>query len=77
MLGTTGADVLIVVSILFAGLLGLCAGGLTCLILRRKWSFKAAAIDIVVAAVVFIAGGFIDASIGSAYGIWESHEALV
>lgn len=77
MLGTTGADVLVVVSTLFAGLLGLCAGGLTCLILLGHWSLKAAAIDIVVAAVVFIAGAFIDGSIGIADGTWESHETLV
>ena len=77
MIGTTGATVLAVISILFAGLLGLGVGGLTCLILRRPWSLKAAAIDSAVATVVFIAGALIDMAIGIACGILESHETLI
>lgn len=45
MIGTSGATVLFVVNLLFASVLGISAGGLTCFVLRRPWGFKAAVID--------------------------------
>jgi hypothetical protein len=77
MIGTTGGAILAAVSLVFAGLLGVGAGGFGCLVLRLRWSFKDAAIDAGVAALVFITGAFIDTTIASARGVWQSHEATI
>jgi len=42
-----------------AGVLGIAAGGLGCLILRRPWGFKTAAIDAALAILVLIVVRFI------------------
>jgi adhesin HecA-like repeat protein len=77
MIGTTGAAVLLVLNIIFAGILGICAGGLTCVVLRRSWSFKAALIDAVTAAGVAIIVAYAVSAIDNARGVLESRTGLV
>jgi hypothetical protein len=77
MIGTSGAAVLILVNTIFASALGICAGGLTGLVLRRPWSLKAAVIDGVLAAVVAVIAAYVLAAIDSARGVLESRVALV
>jgi hypothetical protein len=77
MIGTSGATVLFVVNVLFASVLGVGAGGLTCFLLRRPWGFKDALIDAVLAAVVAIVAAYLVSAIENARGVWESRVALI
>lgn len=77
MIGTTGASVLFSLNVLFAGVLGIGAGGLTCLVLRRSWGLKEALIDAVLAAVVAVVAAYVVAAIESARGVWESRIVLI
>jgi len=77
MIGTTGAFVLFSINVLFAALLGMGAGGLTCLALRRYWGLKEALIDAVLAAVVAAVAAYVVAAIESARGVWESRVLLI
>jgi hypothetical protein len=77
MIGTTGGAVLVAVSLLLAGLLGVGAGWLACLLLRQRWSLKTASIDCGVAVVVMLIASLTDATIEAAHGTWETHEALI
>lgn len=51
MIGTAGALYIAIIKIVFAGLLGIVAGGFACLVLRRPWSPKSILIDALVAIV--------------------------
>lgn len=77
MIGTTGATLLFIADIVFATLLGIGAGGLTCLVLRRPWGLKAALIDAVLAAVVTVIAAYVVSAIDNARGVWESRVTLV
>ena len=55
MIGTTGAAVLFLINLLLAGALGMVAGGLTSLALRRPWGIKLAFMDAILAAFVAVA----------------------
>lgn len=77
MIGTTGATVLFSINVLFASVLGIAAGRLTCLTLRRSWDLKEAIIDAVLAAVVAVVAAYSVAAIESARGVWESRVALI
>lgn len=77
MIGTTGATVLFLINVLVACVLGLGAGGLMCLALRRSWGLKEALIDAVLAAVVAVTAAYLIAAIESARGVWESRVALI
>jgi hypothetical protein len=77
MIGTGGATVLFVVNLLFASVLGVGAGGLTCFVLRRPWGFKAAVIDAVLAAVIALIAAYMVSTIEVARGVWESRVTLV
>jgi phage baseplate assembly protein W len=77
MIGTTGATVLFLINVLFASLLGIGAGGLACLVLRRPWGIKVALIDAVLAAVVAVVAAYVVAAIENARGIWESRVTLI
>jgi hypothetical protein len=77
MIGTTGATVLFSINVLFAALLGIGAGGLTCLALRQSWGLKEALIDAVLAAVVAVVAAYVVAAIESARGVWESRVLLI
>ncbi|MFZ0301970.1 MAG: hypothetical protein WAL75_04765 [Terracidiphilus sp.] len=77
MIGTTGGAVLVIVSILFAGLLGVGAGWLTCLVIRKRWGLRAAVIDSGLAAAVLVIATYAEMGIESASGIWESEETLI
>lgn len=77
MIGTTGATVLLVINIVLASLVGVAAGGLACLALRRAWGPKTAVIDGVLAAAVAIVSAYVVASIDDARGVWDSRVGLV
>jgi hypothetical protein len=77
MIGTTGATVLFLVNVILAGVLGICAGGLTCLVLRRPWSLKAALVDAVLAAVVAVISAYVVSAIDNARGALESRVGLI
>ncbi|MGA6984446.1 MAG: hypothetical protein WBZ01_00205 [Terriglobales bacterium] len=77
MIGTSGAAVLFVVNLLFASVLGVGAGGLTCFMLRRPWGLKAAVIDAVFAAIVGVIAAYVVSAIEIARGVWESRVALI
>jgi hypothetical protein len=77
MIGTTGAVVLFSINVLFASVLGIGAGGLTCLALRRPWGLKDAIVDAALAAVVAVIAAYSVSAIESARGIWESHVILM
>lgn len=77
MVPTSAATVMFLVNVLFASALGIGAGGLTCLVLRRPWGVKAALIDAVLAAVVAVIAAYVVSAIDNARGVWESRVALV
>ena len=77
MIGTSGATVLFVVNVLFASVLGVGAGGLTCFLVRRPWGFKDALMDTVLAAVVAVVAAYLVSAIENARGVWESRVALI
>jgi hypothetical protein len=54
MIGLRGASVLILANVIVVSVLGVVAGGLTCLVLRRRWGPKAALVDAAIAADVAI-----------------------
>ena len=68
---------LFAINLVFAGLLGIAAGGFTCLVLRRSWGLKQALIDAVIATVIATAAAYLFAAIDSARGVWESRVALI
>jgi hypothetical protein len=77
MIGTTGAAVLVLINLLLAGALGMVAGGLTSLALRRPWGIKAALMDAVLAAFVAIVALFIFASVDAARHAWTSRVTVI
>jgi hypothetical protein len=77
MIGTSGATVLFVANVLFAGVLGVGAGGFTCFVPRRPGGLKAALIDAVLAAVVAIIAAYVVSAIEIRRGVWESRVTLV
>jgi hypothetical protein len=48
--------------------LGVAAGGLTCLILSQHWGGRAAAIDAVLASVVFVVSSYVIVAVAMAVG---------
>jgi hypothetical protein len=77
MIGTTGATVLFIINIVFAGVLGIGAGGLTCLVLRQPWGLRAALLDAVLAAGVALIAAYVLAAIEATRGVWGSLVGLV
>jgi len=77
MMGARGADVLMVVYFVAASVLGIGAGGLACLVLRRPWGLKVALIDAVFAAVAGIIAAYVMFVIAEARGVWEFPLGLV
>jgi hypothetical protein len=76
MIGTTGATVLLIAYMVFAGVLGIAAGGLSCLVLRRPWGLKAAAIDVAVAILAMIVAEEVEMKIDIPRGNWDPHSTL-
>ncbi len=68
---------LFLINVLFASVLGIGAGCLTCLALRRPWGLKGALIDAVLAAVVAVVAAYVMSAIESARGVWESRVTLI
>ena len=77
MLGTTGATIVIVIGILFACMLGIGTGGLTCLALRRSWNLKQALIDALLTVFVTVATAWVIYAIDIPRGIWKSRNGLI
>ena len=77
MIGTSGAAVLLLVNVIFAGVLGIVTGGLASLVLRRPWGLKAAIIDAVLAVVVAVIAAYVVSAIDDARGVLESRVGLV
>jgi len=77
MIGTSGATMLFLVNIIFGGVLGIGAGGLTCLVLRRPWGLKTALFDAVLASVIGVIAAYMVAVIESARGVWESRVTVI
>ncbi len=77
MIGISGAAVLLVVNVILASLLGVGAGGLTCLLLRRPWGVKAALIDAGLAVVVAVVAAYTISAIDDARGVLESRVGVV
>jgi hypothetical protein len=76
-IGTSGATVLFVVNLLFAGVLGVGAGRLTCSVLRRTWDLKMIVMDAVLAVVIAVIATYLVSTLDTARGIWESRVTLV
>jgi hypothetical protein len=77
MIGTRGAAVLLLVNLIFAIVLGIGAGGLTCLVLRRPWGIKVALVDAVLASVAAVIAAYVVSSIDNARGVLDSRVGLV
>lgn len=77
MIGTTGATVLFLINVFFASVLGIGAGGLTCLVLRRPLEIKVALIDATLAASVAVVAAYLVAVMETARGVWESRVTLI
>lgn len=77
MIGTSGATVLFLVNVVFASVLGIGAGGLTCLVLRQRWGRKVGLIDAILAVVVAVIAAYVVSAVDNARGVWESRVTLI
>src|SRR5690242_2624078 len=77
MIGTTGATIVILIYLLVTCVLGIGAGGLTCLVLRRSWNLSQALIDAVLVVVVAVATAYVVDAIDTPRGVWESRNGLI
>jgi hypothetical protein len=77
MIGTNGATVLFVVNVLFAAVLGVCVGGLACLVVHQPWRLKVAVVDATLAAVAAVVAANVVSAIEVARGVWESRVAMI
>ena len=72
MIWTAGAEAVMLVNLVLAGVLGIGAGGLTCLVLRRPWGVKTAFGDGVFAFVVAFISAYVLSMIEARRGVWTS-----
>ena len=77
MIPEKSAVLLFLINVLFAGALGVGAGGLTCLILRQPWGMKAALVDAALAAVVAVIAAYIISAIEASRGFLDDGTALI
>lgn len=77
MIGVAGADVVILILLITIAVAAVFAGGLACLMLRRRWGPKAALLDAALAAGVAIVLFFIAAEVESAVGSYRSLDVPV
>jgi len=77
MIGTKGAFVLVVVNLILASILGVIAGGLLTLALRKQWGIRGALMDALLAALVAVSAATIISVIDNARGVLESRVAVV
>ena len=77
MIGTDGAAILVLVHLIFASVLGIAAGGLTSLVLRRHWGMKVAVIDGVLGLVVAVISAYVVSAIDTAHGALQSRVTLI
>jgi hypothetical protein len=77
MIGTEGAAILVLVNLIFAGVLGIAAGGLTSLVLWRPWGLKVAVVDGVLASVVAVISAYVITAIDVARGVLQSRVTLI
>lgn len=71
-IGVTGAIVLAIENVIFAGVLGIAAGGVTCAVLRRSWSVKSAVVDALLAILVAGVAGYVLTVILSRFDVYPS-----
>jgi hypothetical protein len=71
-LGTIGGAVLVIVNLCFAIVLGTAAGGLTCLVIRQRWSLKVCLVDSVVALCAALIAACIATVFLTYEGVWGS-----
>ena len=77
MIGTTSGAVLLIVNLVLAAVLGVGAGGLTRLVLRRTWGLNSALLDGALAAIVAVIAAYAVSAIDNARGVLESRVGLV
>jgi hypothetical protein len=77
MIGTTGATIVIVFYVLVTCVLGIGAGGLTCLVLRQSWNVRQALIDAVLVVGVTVVTAYVVDAIDIPRGVWESRNGLI
>ncbi len=77
MIGTTGANIVIIFYLLVACVLGIGAGGLTCFALRRSWNLKQAVVDAALALLVAVVTAYVVAEADIARGVREPSWALI
>ena len=77
MIGVTGYKILFYVNVLFASILGIAVGGLTCFVLRRPWGLKVAVIDGLLASVVAVTSAYVLSAIDAAHGALQSRVTLI
>jgi hypothetical protein len=68
---------LFIINVLFASVLGIAAGGFTCLVLHRPWGPRPALIDATLAAVVTVIAAFVVGAIETASHVWRSRVTLI
>lgn len=72
MIGTSGATVLVIINVVFASLLGMGAGALTRLVLRRSSRVKGVVLDAAIAAITALVAAYVLATMEAARGTWGS-----
>jgi hypothetical protein len=77
MIGGQSAAVLVIANLALTALLGIGAGGLSCLRLRRPWGLKKGFFDGSLAVVAAVIASFILSAMDSARGVWVSRAGVV
>ena len=72
MIGTQGADVLVLLTLISIGVWGVIAGAVTSLVRRRPWGPQAALIDAALAASVAIVLVFLTVEVEGFFGLYLS-----
>jgi hypothetical protein len=72
MIGTIGASAVVLLTIIFAGLLGIGVGGFACLVLRKRWKVGIAVTDAMIAAGISILVAFAVSRVDATRGAWAS-----
>ena len=72
MVGTAGANTLLVGYTALVAILGIIAGGVTCFVLRKQWGVRWGAADAGLAVVGAFVAALIVTRSGEAHSTWES-----
>jgi hypothetical protein len=77
MMASAQATWLAFLYVLFAGLLGIGAGGASCLLMRRGWTVRTAIADGFLAAIVCFVVAYVWGKIASSKGVWDIPISLI